>query len=137
MVRKRFLVLLVIGALAMPVAPASARILDGDVAARAVQVDAKKKKKRKKAIKVTMTDFAYELSKRKVRRGTKVVFRLVNAGEELHDIFFSRLGKKSDFILAGKRGKLVITFKKKGRYDFLCTVGDHAFLGMTGTFRVT
>jgi uncharacterized cupredoxin-like copper-binding protein len=36
----------------------------------------------------------------------------------------------------GKTARLVVTFKKKGKYPYLCTVPAHAAAGMMGTFTV-
>jgi uncharacterized cupredoxin-like copper-binding protein len=36
----------------------------------------------------------------------------------------------------GTTAKLVVTFKKKGKYPYLCTVPGHAAAGMKGTFTV-
>ena len=39
-------------------------------------------------------------------------------------------------IQPGKTAKLAVTFKKKGRYRYLCTVPGHAAAGMRGVFTV-
>ena len=36
----------------------------------------------------------------------------------------------------GKTSRLIVTFKKKAKYHYLCTVDSHASLGMRGTFTV-
>ena len=36
----------------------------------------------------------------------------------------------------GKTARLVVTFKKKGKYTYLCTVPGHAAAGMKGVFTV-
>jgi uncharacterized cupredoxin-like copper-binding protein len=36
----------------------------------------------------------------------------------------------------GKTTRLVVTFKKKGNYRYLCTVPGHAAAGMKGVFKV-
>ena len=39
-------------------------------------------------------------------------------------------------IKPGKTAKLTVTFKKAGKYPYLCTVLGHASAGMEGTFTV-
>jgi uncharacterized cupredoxin-like copper-binding protein len=51
-----------------------------------------------------------------------------------HDLTFSTLGKKTRLLDAGQATTLRITFRKKGRYQYLCTVPRHAEQGMSGTF---
>ena len=51
-----------------------------------------------------------------------------------HD--FSILGKKTRLIQPGRTTRLVVTFKKKGKYAYKCTVMGHAAAGMKGVFTV-
>ena len=51
-----------------------------------------------------------------------------------HD--FTINGKQTPLISPGKTAKLTVTFKKKGRYPYLCTVPGHAAAGMKGVFTV-
>jgi plastocyanin len=83
---------------------------------------------------VTMTDYKFKLSKASVQRGT-VVFTVVNRGEVVHD--FKIVAKKTPIYEAGMDGSLKVTFKKSGRYPYLCTVPGHALAGMKGVLRVT
>ena len=57
-----------------------------------------------------------------------------NVGHVLHD--FKVNGKQTPLTPPGKTAKLVVTFKKKGNYLYLCTVPGHAQAGMKGTFTV-
>ena len=57
-----------------------------------------------------------------------------NVGHVLHD--FKINGKKTPLIQPGKTAKLVVTFKKNGKYRYLCTVPGHAEAGMKGVFTV-
>lgn len=84
-------------------------------------------------VKVTMTDYAFALSKKVVRRGT-VVFQVVNTGEVVHD--FKIAGKKTPIYETSERGALRVVFKKIGRYPYICTVVGHADVGMKGVLRV-
>ena len=82
---------------------------------------------------VTMTDFAFKLSKAKVPIGT-VVFTVVNKGKVPHD--FKILGKKTPHVAPGKSVKLTVKFTKSGQIAYLCTVQGHAALGMKGKLAV-
>jgi plastocyanin len=83
---------------------------------------------------VVMKEFRFVLSARSVHTGL-VTFRLVNRGRVGHD--FKIAGRKSPVIAPGKRGLLRVTFRKAGRYAYLCTVPGHAAAGMKGVLKVT
>jgi plastocyanin len=85
---------------------------------------------------VTMTEFKFKLSKHTFKAGDTVIFKVVNKGDELHDFMLSSLNKKTKYIKSGKSAILKVTFKKKGKYPYLCTVGEHAQRGMQGTITV-
>jgi len=84
-------------------------------------------------VKVVMTDYAFALSKQRLMHG-KVVFRVVNAGEVIHD--FKIAGKKTPIFTKGQSGVLSVAFKKPGRYPFVCTVPGHIAAGMKGVLTV-
>lgn len=84
-------------------------------------------------VKVVMTDYAFALSKKRVVHG-KTVFRVVNAGEVIHD--FRIAGKKTPIFSKGQSGVLRIAFQKPGRYPFVCTVPGHIAAGMKGVLTV-
>lgn len=84
-------------------------------------------------VKVTMTDYAFALSKKRVRAGT-VVFSVVNRGEVVHDFKIAR--KKTPIYETGQGGVLRVVFKKPGRYPYICTIPGHVDIGMKGVFRV-
>ena len=77
--------------------------------------------------------FASGSTKSAARPG-KVTFVFKNTGHVLHD--FSIRGKKTPLTQPGKTAKLVVSFTKKGKYGYLCTVPGHAQAGMKGTFTV-
>jgi uncharacterized cupredoxin-like copper-binding protein len=79
-------------------------------------------------------EFHITLSKTKVPHG-KVTFTVANKGNLPHD--FKIAGKKTKLIQPGKSAKLVVTFAKKGKYPYLCTVAGHAAAGMKGKLTVT
>ncbi|HXF98297.1 MAG TPA: cupredoxin domain-containing protein [Gaiellaceae bacterium] len=84
-------------------------------------------------ITVTMTEFTFALKPKTARRGV-VVFTVVNRGAIAHD--FRIAGKGTPAIAAGKRATLRVTFKKAGRYPFVCTLPSHASAGMKGVLIV-
>ena len=85
---------------------------------------------------VAASEYKYVLSKRTVKKGGKVVFTISNKGTEVHD--FKVIGKipKSRFIAGGQKTTLTLTFLKAGRYQYVCTIGEHAIKGMQGTLIV-
>jgi plastocyanin len=82
---------------------------------------------------VTMTEFKFAFRPRTVRKGT-VVFTVVNRGSVAHD--FKIAGKKTRKVAAGGRATLRVTFTRKGRFPYLCTLPSHAPAGMKGTLVV-
>jgi uncharacterized cupredoxin-like copper-binding protein len=79
-------------------------------------------------------EFFFRLSTKSIKRPGKVTFVFKNIGHVRHD--FKIDGKKTPLIGPGKTARLVVTFKKKGKYRYLCTVPGHAAAGMTGVFTV-
>jgi uncharacterized cupredoxin-like copper-binding protein len=84
-------------------------------------------------VRVTMTDLKFALSTKSVARGT-VVFAVANKGKLGHD--FKIAGKKTAVLRPGKTAKLSVTFKKAGKYPYVCTVPGHAAGGMRGVLTV-
>jgi uncharacterized cupredoxin-like copper-binding protein len=84
---------------------------------------------------VVMREYSFTLSKNVVPRG-RVVFTVVNKGELGHDFVIGAVNKKTAVLPPGARRKLIVTFKKKGRFLYLCAVGEHFFHGMKGYLRV-
>ena len=85
-------------------------------------------------IQVKGGEFFFRLSKKTIAKPGKVTFSFKNVGHVAHD--FSILGKKTRLIQPGSTTRLVITFKKKGKYAYKCTVPGHAAAGMKGAFTV-
>lgn len=79
-------------------------------------------------------EFSFRLATRSTRRPGKVTFNFRNAGTIRHD--FKINGKRTPLIGPGRTAKLVVTFKKPGKYRFICTVPGHAAAGMRGVFIV-
>jgi alcohol dehydrogenase (cytochrome c) len=86
------------------------------------------------AIQVKGGEFFFRLSTKSAAKPGKVTFVFKNIGHVLHD--FSIGGKKTPQIQPGRTARLVVTFKKKGKYPYRCTVPGHAEAGMKGVFTV-
>jgi len=85
-------------------------------------------------IQVKGGEFFFRLSTKSAAKPGKLTFVFKNIGHVLHD--FKINGKKTPLIAPGKTAKLVVSFTKKGKYPYLCTVPGHAQAGMKGTFTV-
>jgi uncharacterized cupredoxin-like copper-binding protein len=92
-----------------------------------------------RATSVTVTagkpsEFRFTLSKKSVASQSTVTFKVSNKGSIPHD--FKIAGKKTKLISPGQSASLKISFKKAGKYPYLCTVPGHAAAGMKGTLIV-
>jgi plastocyanin len=85
---------------------------------------------------VKMYEYRFVLSATKVRVGT-VSFSIVNKGQLAHDFSIQKLQKVSALVQPGGHTTMRVTFRRAGRYYYLCTVGAHVQYGMYGTLRVT
>jgi outer membrane protein assembly factor BamB len=79
-------------------------------------------------------EFFFRLSTKSAAKPGTVTFVFKNIGHVQHDLRIA--GKQTPLIQPGKTVKLVVTFKTKGKYPYLCTVPGHAEAGMKGTFTV-
>jgi len=79
------------------------------------------------------SEFKFTLSKRAVAKGI-TTFKVVNRGVIKHD--FKIGGKKTPVLATGKTATLKVTFKKAGKYAYLCTLPGHAAGGMKGVLVV-
>jgi uncharacterized cupredoxin-like copper-binding protein len=86
------------------------------------------------AIQVKGGEFFFKLSTKSIAKPGKVTFVFKNVGHITHD--FKINGKRTPLIQPGKTARLVVTFKKKAKYTYLCTVPGHAAAGMKGVFTV-
>jgi plastocyanin len=88
-------------------------------------------------ITVKASEFKYVLSAKTVAKPGKVTFKVTNVGKEAHNfVILSGINKATPLIQPRKSATLTVTFKKKGKYTYECTVGEHAEEGMLGTFLV-
>ena len=84
-------------------------------------------------IKVTAKDIKFVLSKKTAKRGV-VVFKVTNVGAIKHD--FHIKGRTTRKLSHGQSATLRVTFLRKGRYPYKCTVDHHAEAGMKGVFTI-
>jgi uncharacterized cupredoxin-like copper-binding protein len=87
-----------------------------------------------KTVQVKGGEFFFRLSTKSIARPGKVTFAFKNVGHVAHDFKINR--KVTALIAPGNTAKLVVTFRKKGKYTYLCTVPGHAAAGMKGVFTV-
>jgi uncharacterized cupredoxin-like copper-binding protein len=93
------------------------------------------------------SEFGFRLSKKTFPHGT-VTFKVTDGGILPHDLKVCAsskgnlaantcTGKKIALLTPGTSKSLVITFKTKGTYEYMCTVSGHAAAGMKGLLKVT
>lgn len=87
-------------------------------------------------ITVTMAEFSFTFSKPSVKKGTTVIFNVVNKGALAHDLVFTTLNKQTPLIQPGASKILTVRFTKAGRFSYICSVPRHAGQGMAGSFLV-
>jgi uncharacterized cupredoxin-like copper-binding protein len=85
-------------------------------------------------IQVKGGEFFFRLSTKSIAKPGKVTFVFKNVGHVAHDFKINR--KVTPLLQPGKTAKLVVTFSKKGKYAYLCTVPGHAAAGMKGVLTV-
>ena len=87
-------------------------------------------------LRVVAREYSFDPSQVTVSRGG-VKIELDNRGSLVHDLRVERGGRRLGGTPAFERGTRSATLRlAPGRYRFLCTVGDHAKLGMRGTLTV-
>ena len=79
------------------------------------------------------TEFKFTLSKKVVKKGI-VSFKVTNKGMIAHD--FKIAGKKTKSLKTGTTQTIKVTFKKAGKYPFICTLPGHGAAGMKGVLVV-
>jgi plastocyanin len=82
---------------------------------------------------VQASDFRFKGIPLRTTRGTHV-FRVRNTGRATHDLRIA--GKRTRLLRSGQTQTLRVTFRRKGKYAYICTVEGHAALGMKGVLRV-
>jgi uncharacterized cupredoxin-like copper-binding protein len=87
-----------------------------------------------KRVNVAASEFKFVLNAKSAKRGV-VVFRVTNVGKIKHD--FEIKGRKTRLLSHGQSATLRVTFLRKGKYPYKCTVKGHAGAGMKGVFTIT
>ena len=85
-------------------------------------------------IKVTAKNFKFILSTKTAKRGV-VIFKVTNTAAIQHD--FSIKGRATRKLSHGQSATLRVTFLRKGKYPYKCTVDSHASFGMKGVLTIT
>jgi len=87
-----------------------------------------------KTVNVTAKDLSFTLSAKSAKRGV-VIFKVTNQGALQHD--FQIKGRKTKLLSHGQSTTLRISFLRKGKYPYKCTVPGHAAGGMKGVFTIS
>jgi|SRR5215211_4826031 len=89
-------------------------------------------------LRISAKEYAFDPATVVVEGGGPLTIELHNAGSLPHDIRLRRGGREIGGTprFAGGRTRSATLRLQAGRYEFLCTVGDHAELGMRGTLQV-
>jgi plastocyanin len=89
-------------------------------------------------VRVVAEEYSFDPARVVVRGAGPLTIRLSNRGELAHNLKLFRgeedIGGTPTF--AGGRTESGRVNLEHGNYEMVCTVGDHAELGMTGTLRV-
>jgi uncharacterized cupredoxin-like copper-binding protein len=89
-----------------------------------------------KVVTVTMIDFHFKFSfAGPYKKGVPYIFKTVNKGHAPHNFDLQGL-KAGKVISPGKTSSFTITFKKAGKFQYVCDVPRHAELGMAGRITV-
>ena len=86
-------------------------------------------------VKVTATDFHFTLSTKTFKKGVPYKFVFTNKGTAFHN-FDIQTVKATKIIPHGKSVSMLVTFKKKGKLQYVCDVPRHIELGMAGYITV-
>jgi plastocyanin len=87
---------------------------------------------------VTATDYAFDPGRVVVSGAGRLTIELENAGDLAHNLRIEREGEEiggTPTFPGGETQSGVVNLEH-GRYQMICTVGDHAELGMTGELEV-
>jgi plastocyanin len=105
---------------------------DGEEQARTVTVNPNS------TLQVTGDEYSFDPSRVAVRGAGPLTIRLRNAGDLAHNLRIERDGEDigGTPTFAGGETQSGRVNLEHGRYAMICTVGDHAELGMTGELEV-
>lgn len=80
-------------------------------------------------------NYYFESDNIEVEVGEEVEFVFENQGGQ-HDLVIPNYNVGTDVINTGESDSFIYSFDETGEYDFICSVGNHAQQGMTGTIEV-
>jgi plastocyanin len=105
---------------------------DGDEPGRAVSVDAGD------TVAVTAREHSFDPERIVVEGAGPLTIELENAGDLAHNLRLRRGGREvgGTPTFPGGRTESGRVRLERGAYEMICTVGDHADLGMTGELQV-
>ncbi|WP_414837578.1 plastocyanin/azurin family copper-binding protein [Candidatus Nanosalina sp. VS9-1] len=89
-----------------------------------------------RTIQVNGGNFYFESDDIEVEAGQTVRFVFVNDGGT-HDMRIPSMNAGTEIISGGESESFTVTFDEEGEIEFICSVGNHAEQGMTGTITVT
>jgi uncharacterized cupredoxin-like copper-binding protein len=87
-------------------------------------------------VNVKAGEFYFKLSKTSIKKPGTVKFVVQNVGETDHNFVFTTLGKTTKMLHPNQKQTITVDFKKKGRYNYICSEPRHAQQGMSGAFTV-
>ncbi len=108
---------------------------DEQEAANGDEAEASEDEDEVREITVEGGSFWFDSDEIEVEAGETVRFTFENV-EGTHDMVFPELGAGTDVISEGESETFEVTFDEEGEYEFICSVGNHAEQGMTGTVEV-
>jgi plastocyanin len=98
---------------------------------------AAKAKPKTTIVKVKASEFKFVLSQKSIAKPGKVIFKVTNTGKITHNfVILSGINKATKVLQPKQSTTMTVTFKKKAKYTYECTIGEHAEHGMIGTFLV-
>jgi hypothetical protein len=84
---------------------------------------------------VVAKEHRFSFSRRSAPLGV-VIFTLINKGVVVHALEFPLLGKSTPVLQPGAKARLTISFKRRGRFYWLCPIAEHSELGEAGAFII-
>jgi plastocyanin len=89
-------------------------------------------------LRVSGDEYSFDPNRVTVRGAGPITIRLRNTGDVAHNLRIERQGQDvggTSTLPGGRSGSGRVNLEH-GSYEMICTVGDHAELGMTGELRV-
>src|SRR5665213_2676253 len=86
---------------------------------------------------VKASEFKFVLSQKSIAKPGKVIFKVTNTGKITHNfVILSGINKTTRVLQPKQSTTMTVTFKKRAKYTYECSIGEHAEHGMIGTFLV-